>query len=1230
MRLLLRLLFWPLLLGLSVLLLLPFTGGGTHWLLARVPAVAPLELEYAGGTLAGELQLRRLSWSDEDIRLDLRDAVLELDLRCLWRSVFCLQQLQARQLDIALLPSPDTADADPATDPGPAAEGLTVFPFRVEVPDLYLNGLRVQWQGGEWRQGLLEGAVSISGSTIHVPRAVVQEARLLLADTPTDTGPVELPEVNLPLELQVDGLLLQQADWDIYGWQDSLSSLQLQGNWRHTRLQLDSLQLRSTELGAAIAAGSLDFSGQWPLELGMDAFPMAWPQWPQPVERHLRLDASGSVASLAVHLQVGGEVSTSARLQLDTLAPDLPFRLAAELDWPGQLELAGFMALPAELAELSLVAPLNLTVTGSLAEQQFQLSTAGSVPPYPELALNLGGGHRSGLLTVEDMRLGDAASSNTLWGSGELRYGERLEWSLALESGGLDLPPVNAAVDGRLQGQLQLDGWLAGEEWEATLSGVSLKGEVNGLPANITGYGGLGSDLVLRPSDLQARLNGAHLLLYKPRQAGDGARVELAVDDLGLWLPGSRGNLRLRALPGDDWAHIRLAGSLEGLAWEQVTVHAGRLEGDYYPGHEQSGLQLTLDGVGLGPLDLEQLSIDARDTSGKQAFRLAVLGDIEGRLAVAGGFDEQGRWSGQLEATSLQTPEGTWHLSEPVQLAADPDPWRLRVAGHCWYYQQSRICPGEALLGATGAASLEIYSGFDALSAFLPEYLEVSGALDATLAANWAPGAALDLQGRLQGRDLRVTRHFGAGESGSARWESLDAAVGRGPGGLELRASLFAQQQRRVALALQLPTQREGDLAGELQLEDMQLANLAPFFPGLSYLEGELRGGLALRGTLAEPLADGTIQLTGGRLALSGNPTELRDLELSLAAVGDSLAVRGGGLLGGGSLDISGELFSRPDWRLQLQVSGERQELLIPPYTQMLVSEELQLAMTGAELDLTGRVIVHEGILEHEQLPEGSVGLSGDVVEVDLDGSVLNESSDFLTRIDIALLLENNFRIVGDMVNATLGGDLQLLQVPGKPLQLFGNLNVIGGELRAYQQRLRIQRGTVSFSGTPENPELDVSAQREVPADKVVVGISLQGSLEQPKLQVFSEPVMSQADTMSYLIRGRPVDTGAGADGIATALSLGTGLVNETPLVTQLNEIPGISNLAFGAEGSAEDTAATVGGYIGERLYLSYGMGIYEPINVLTARLYLQTRLWLEVVSRLENSVDLYYSFDIK
>lgn len=93
---------------------------------------------------------------------------------------------------------------------------------------------------------------------------------------------------------------------------------------------------------------------------------------------------------------------------------------------------------------------------------------------------------------------------------------------------------------------------------------------------------------------------------------------------------------------------------------------------------------------------------------------------------------------------------------------------------------------------------------------------------------------------------------------------------------------------------------------------------------------------------------------------------------------------------------------------------------------------------------------------------------------------------------------------------------------------------------------------------------------------------------------------------------------------------MGTSLVNQMGVLQELDKLPGINGIELGAEGTDDDTTATLSGYIGERIYLSYGVGLYEPINVLTARLYLQTRLWVEVVSSLENSIDLYYSFDIE
>jgi autotransporter translocation and assembly factor TamB len=146
----------------------------------------------------------------------------------------------------------------------------------------------------------------------------------------------------------------------------------------------------------------------------------------------------------------------------------------------------------------------------------------------------------------------------------------------------------------------------------------------------------------------------------------------------------------------------------------------------------------------------------------------------------------------------------------------------------------------------------------------------------------------------------------------------------------------------------------------------------------------------------------------------------------------------------------------------------------------------------------------------------------------------------------------------------------------------------------------------------------------------VTAGVQVRGRLQEELiLEVYSDPAMSQGEAMSYLVRGRGLDAGAGADGTAVALSLASGVVNRSTLVSELNRVPGVSDIQFGADGSGDDTAATVSGYVGGRLYLSYGFGLYEPINVLTARLYLGTRLWLEVVSSLENSVDLYYSFDI-
>lgn len=1219
---------WLLLVLLAGCVLLPFTESGSRWALATAARVLALDLEYQSGTLAGELNIRRFGWTDEGLSIEVQGIALQLSPGCLWHSRVCFQTLSARSLNIVLS---GESEAEVAVEP--VDDSSIEFPVPLSAQSLQLDTVSVVWDGGEWRQGSIQAGVVLEGSSIRVSRAVVRDAKLSLTDTGASAEPFELPQISLPFDLQLGSLTLEQAGWDIYGNVGALQLLSLKGGWQGNTLMLEQLLLQSTDLGRWQLAAGVEFVGQWPITVKGSGEVPPIPAWPEILQRNISFGVAGKLDALAVQASIAGRLALSANATVDALDARLPFQLSAVLDWPDQLALSEVIDLPQAMAGATVSAPVRVEASGDLQAQVFQLQARGDIPAYPGLALQLAGSHRAPRVFIDDLRLQDANAANALWASGELDYEGPLQVSALLESSALELAGLGDFSSVSLEGQMRVQGTLDGELWQVAVSDVDIHGEFEGVPARVSGYAGINSELRLLASDLRADVKGSELSLRSSKDGFSAARAYISVNDLGVWIPDSHGKFSVEALASQKWDKFTVSGSAEDVRWQTLKIVSGEIAGNYQPAASESfELDIKLADVVLGGVELGDTRLSAGGNTQQQTASVQTRGDIAGSLELSGAFDqEEGDWRGQLASTTLQTGEGNWHLRAPVDLHFSAARSTLQVAAHCWNFRHTRVCPGDAELGEHGSASVSLEGNLDELSDLLPEYLELKGALTASATASWAADQPLDLVGEVHGSDIVFTRHYGEGESGSMDWQRLDANVRKGADGLSLNAQLVRAGKQIAGIDLRLPIDRAAPLSGSIEVADAQLTMFEPFVPMMSALRGELRGTVQLRGTVDKPLADGTLYLSGGQFALLGNPTELSQLQVELQARGDAALLKGTGLLGGGELSFTGSLESEPQWLLQLAINGDKHEILLPPYTQMEVSEKLTLELSSGLLDLKGDVVIHEGLLEHEQLPEGSVTLSSDVVEVDYSGNVINEVVPFDTRINIGVLINDKFRILGEMVDATLGGDLELRQSPRQPLQVFGNLNVIGGELRAYQQRLRIKRGTIAFSGTPDNPELNVRAQREISSESIVVGLYLSGTLNQPKLEVFSDPPLPDDQAMSYLVRGRGLDAGAGADGVAMALSVGTGLVNQTALVTELNRIPGISGLEFGAQGSTEeDTAATIGGYIGNRLYLSYGLGIYEPINVLTARLYLQTRLWLEVVSRLENSVDLYYSFDIK
>ena len=1231
-RTLLALLLLLLLLLPATVLYVLLTERGTQLLVAAAQRFTPLEIQYSSGSLGGQLQIEQFRYQTEGLSLALDDVLVVIDPDCLWRGVLCFRQLQAARLDIAVLPAGEDSTAPPEAGSAAAASQLIVFPIPMAVAALEIASVDIRWPGGQWLQGPAHGAVRILNSLVELSSVTLLEPVLTLeaSSSAAATDTTALPPISLPLELVITRAELLHPTVDMYGEAHALQSIHLQGAWHGSTLRLLQMDADGGDLGELSLHGALDFSADWALA-GELAIHLAQPPLPPWMHgREATLSFAGDLASLALTLSSPGTPDITAQAEINALDPQLPFTASMSATAAGKL-LADFAGdMPSLLDEITLESPLSLSATGSVSAQEFKVQAAASGLGYQSLQLSVAARHEQGRIVLNALSLQDIAGENQLGGAGEMTLGDEIAWSLAIDSPGLDLPQLSDYAQGRLAGRLNAVGSVRGDRWKVAISDVDLHGEVNNLPAQITGFAGLENGLLLSHSSLEAELNGAQLKLQTAGHDQQPGHLELGVDDLGRWLPGSGGQLQLQAEIAAGGSQYQVSGTAQGLHWRDFSIEEGTISGKYRPAEDHMfELDGTLTAIAMGESQLHALRLQAAGNADTQSVTVASQGDIAGQLSV-GGTAQDGLWQGSLAPTLLHTALGDWQLPEAVAITWSAQDQRLTLAGHCWIQEHVRLCPGDWSVGQMGGGSAELFGDLAFLQPLLPEDMQLGGAIQAVVDTDWNPDEGITLEGRSQLSSPLLTRHFAQDESATTGWDRSDTHFRYDRNGLQLDSSLQHKNRKEMSLALALPPTRAGPISGSLELDHLQLAPLAPFLAEISYLEGNLTGQVQLLGTADAPLTTGKLSLAGGRLALAGNPSELEKLDLSLDFQGDWARVNGSATLGEGELQLTGRLDSKPELRLKLSLEGHKHVVLYPPSTELLISENLEITAQNGQLGVTGDIVVHEGKVELDQLPEGGVALSSDVVQIDVTGKEIREELPFDISLNIRVRIEDRLSLTGSLLQTTLQGDLNLRQRPGQPLQLFGSLSSVSGEIRAYQRRLVIKRGVISFSGTPNDPTVDVRAQRQISGENVIVGIQVQGRLAGDlAVDVYSDPVMSQGDAMSYLIRGQPLDNGAATGGTAMALSLAGGVVNQSTLVSSLNRVPGVNDIAFGADGSEEDTTANVSGYVGERIYLSYGLGIYQPITVLTARLYLRTRLWLEVVSELENSLDLYYSFDI-
>ncbi|HEX5477632.1 MAG TPA: translocation/assembly module TamB domain-containing protein, partial [Burkholderiales bacterium] len=196
--------------------------------------------------------------------------------------------------------------------------------------------------------------------------------------------------------------------------------------------------------------------------------------------------------------------------------------------------------------------------------------------------------------------------------------------------------------------------------------------------------------------------------------------------------------------------------------------------------------------------------------------------------------------------------------------------------------------------------------------------------------------------------------------------------------------------------------------------------------------------------------------------------------------------------------------------------------------------------------------------------------------------------------LDLEVLVElgEHFRVRESGFDGLLKGQVHVSNGAAGELRAFGRIEAANATYRAYGQSLTVDPGVVIFDGPIGNPGLQITAMRR--NQQVEAGIRITGTLEQPHVELVSEPPVSESAALSWLVLGRAPAEATGADlGVLQAAAsalLGKG--DSVPITTRVAHAVGLDEISLRGSGELSSQVVAFGKRLSDRLYFTYEQGV--------------------------------------
>ncbi|PRM91875.1 hypothetical protein CJ672_07835 [Arcobacter cryaerophilus gv. occultus] len=152
-------------------------------------------------------------------------------------------------------------------------------------------------------------------------------------------------------------------------------------------------------------------------------------------------------------------------------------------------------------------------------------------------------------------------------------------------------------------------------------------------------------------------------------------------------------------------------------------------------------------------------------------------------------------------------------------------------------------------------------------------------------------------------------------------------------------------------------------------------------------------------------------------------------------------------------------------------------------------------------------------------IPALNISKDRDIIIVNSGNNEIKKDF-FIKNIALDLkFISKDIKYITKNIELKLDADLQIKKEFEEDLRIFGRVSNINGVFSQLGKTYKIENSNLQFRGLETiNPILDIKANTKI--DNVEIFIDITGSMENPRLNLKSNPSMNSKDILSYLIFG--------------------------------------------------------------------------------------------------------------